>query len=368
MSVQEKAADIGILYNRKKHARMLDDMIGCLRKASKRSDLSILLFSLDSVDVENARARGIWIAGGSIAKATVPLPCVVCNTALHSKPRSIAVMRRLRQSPGHRFINPINRFSQRAMLDIISTLPEAERCLLPYQLFDEETFIEEVQRDGAVVLLPERGLYRRTAILINDIANSDGTQHYRIRVGATQQYERLEQLAHCLKLILPHKQRHVLFRWPDLLGGQEDPIEARVYLQKDGSAHWQLTAMAAKKEIFLPRRAKEKPDVAHLHAALQEIVPEQAQSICQQIEELSPRIATHLDHFIQHLGSLTLDYVIGTDGRQYLLFVGGHEQNDYLFRLGDRRPWKNSIASMIGYASHLHAIMSREGGANRDVD
>ncbi|UTW69321.1 hypothetical protein KHA80_21005 [Anaerobacillus sp. HL2] len=96
----------------------------------------IVLFSIDQLNLETKIIyNGIWINGHEERIVDSIIPPYIYNLVLHSKYTSVSKMRNLRMVQGIKVINPINRFYQNILFEMISSIHQTSEVIFALLVF-----------------------------------------------------------------------------------------------------------------------------------------------------------------------------------------------------------------------------------------
>ncbi len=321
--MKTETVHLGFIYDTKKPLHDMDNMMGRFRQLSAQYDVRTVLFSLEHLDLEEQTADGAIIASDRISQGRCELPSWMYNFALHTTADHIEKMRNLRKLETATVINPINRFIQDIVFEMLASLPGSHQFLLPSAPLEESTLSEYIDKFDALFLLSENTFHSPKAVVIKKIRQNDCM----IYLGANGQLCGMDDLPEYVKKMAGGKS-HVLMKGIDCLTWEERPLEARVCLQKGMDGEWAVAAMAAKRGIFSESTYYDTP----LNWILKGRFSNETGEIGQRLADISLRIGGFLDFHIPVLGSCTLDYIFDGNGCPYLVHVGGFEQDPYFFR------------------------------------
>ena len=199
----DQLPDVGIIYNRQKHAREVSKIVKLLQQLADKYRMSIKLFSIDKLNLTEETVGGLLIKDHSTSELQTGIPALLYNLALHSKSASIEVMRQLRVSPLYRVINPINRFNQTFVYDILSHSGQFADVVLPYRPFRPASVQEDLNLFDKMMVVPEKALYYRRAVLLERTETENGrTAECKLTIGQDHQYHELSKLPDVLSFML----------------------------------------------------------------------------------------------------------------------------------------------------------------------
>lgn len=345
--IEEPDVDVGVLYNRQTHQKDLSSLIQPLQDQARQHNIQVLLCSIDRLDLQTGTADGWLITPDLVIEQTLNIPPLLYNYALHSKPLSVDKMRSLRLSHSCLVVNPINRFHQLHVFDLLATCDSCSEAMPRHGELDLTRVAQDLQREGQLLVLPVKGLYNRRGVLIERVERPGGEDLAKVTAGSNVQHHPVHQLARVLGLMLKGIPSMSLQAGP-LLFDQGAPLELRVYAQKRASGGWQVIETVRKEELF--RRV-----LAPVSAfpKVREIVPSGGEDLKTVLERHVLSMCAYLDSFLTQVGSLTFDFLFTQEGKPMLAFVGGFEQNDWLAGLGTKEKWNEMIASTLEYGLFL---------------
>ncbi len=319
--MRTETVDFGFIYDTKKQQQVFKKMTDHFRELSEKHKIRIILFSLENLDMEQERVNGTTITGMEVRQEEVTLPPLIYNFAMHYTRKKIETMRNLRKIEGVTVINPINRFIQGMIFEMLTTLTGSQQFLLPTTPFNEATMTEYLKYH-TLFLLPEKAFHQPKAVMIQNF-KKDNCMIY---IGQNGQICRKEDLLEYLKKMINNK-KYILMKGIKYIRWGEGPLEARVYLQKGADGKWSSITIRAKSGMFAREDFYDTTinDMLNGHSSIE------GQDLEQTVTDISLRICTFLDFHIPLLGSCTIDYILDEKLCPYLVYVGGFEQNSYLY-------------------------------------
>ena len=351
--MQAETVELGFIVNAKKR-RTMETMIGCFEQLSEQHRVRIACFPLENVDPEELVVEGIVVAGSRKRQQCVKLPSFLYNFALHSTANDIDKMRTLRKMENITVINPVNRFNQSIIFEMLASLNSLQPYLLPSAPFTESTLNEFVDEYGTLFLLPDKSFRPPKAVTVQ----KSGADRFMIRIGRYGFTCRKDELLSVL-LKMTDNQKYVLMK--GIERGREakecDLCDATVCLQKDATGEWSVAKMAKRGMFSAGARSDETvnrwPD---------ESFGGELDLMEQTLADVSLRIGKFLDFHIPFLGSCTLDYIF-EGNRPRLVYFGGFE----LRRL-DSETQRNVVRAAFQYLLSLKTNSEEEMSALYDLD
>jgi hypothetical protein len=358
MKSKEKLNIVGILYNENQQ-RYISSVIRNLQNVADRKKVSILLFTIDNVDLNNGLVTGTLISDSIVKEITIAIPQFIYNTGYYTKPSNRNKIKQLCMTYGSIVVNPINTFNQAVVFDILSSLPNSKDFILPFSRLTPSVLEEYLNFSNSIFLVPESGLIRSAAIRIEKSRNPE-ENHIIVYVGKNRHYFNGDNCFQDIKKMLGNKEYMVIQGRRSLMWN-DSPLEGRVYIQKDISGKWNVTDIIAKNEIFF-KDSMFKDTTDDLRKALLDSCPDEdeVEETIEHLANYSKNTCVYLDYYFSQLGSCTLDFIIDKRGMPYLIHFGGWDQKDYLFRLNDNNSWGKYISNSIDYLIFLKSEDERE--------
>jgi hypothetical protein len=355
--VQTETVDFGFIYNAKKQQQIFQKMIDQFSKRSKEYNIRTVLFTLENLDLEEQVVSGTIIEGDRVSQGFCELPPLIYNFALHSIESKIEKMRKLRKMENIMVINPINRFVQDIIFEMLASLTGSEQFLLPSATLNAATLTEYLHKYDTLFLLPEKTFHPPKAVVIKKTRNNN----YMICIGQNGQICEKNDIVNYIEKMTSNK-KHILMKGIECFKWESDPLEARVYLQKDANGEWSVTTITAKHGIFSRN--------AFYHATISSILCDlyHNKNVEETLADISLRIAGFLDFYIPFMGSCTLDYIFDENGCPYLIYVAGFEQDSYLYHHMDSEAQSNLLNNAFHYLLFLMHNHVMERGQQNEVD
>lgn len=321
--VKTETVDLGFIYDAKKQQQVIETMIDHFKELSIEYNVRVILFTIENLNIEGQFINGTTINGNCIRQECTRLPLVMFNFAMHHTGNQIEIMRNLRKIETITVINPINRFSQSIIFEMLSALMGSQRFLLPSAPFKNSTLKEYLNKKyHTLFLLPEKTFHPPKAVIIKNSQDNN----YIVYIGQKGQICGKDDIQEYIKKMV-NKKKHVLMKGIECLTWGEGPLEARVYLQKGASGEWSIIAMRAKSSLF----SRDTFDYTKINDMLNGLSSNEYKDIEQRLTDISLQIVRFLDFHIPCLGSCSIDYIFDENHCPYLVYMGGFEQNQYLY-------------------------------------
>lgn len=353
--MQTESVDFGFIYDAKKQQDLFSKMIENFSNLSKIYSVRTVLFTLENLDFEGQSIFGTIIEGDQIKQGRCEFPPFLYNFLLPSVTHKIEKMRNLRKVEGLTVINPINHFVQGIIFEMLTSLKDSQRFLLPSVSLNTSTFTEYLNKYDTLFLLPEKTFNTPKAVVINKTKNNN----YMISIGQNGQICEKESLVHYIQKMKNNK-KHLVMKGINCINWRNGPLEVRVYLQKDANGEWSVTTTLSKNGIF-SRNAIYSSNTSYNRRdhPLKEIKEMEKAAV-----EVSLKIGCFLDFYVPFLGSCTLDYIFDKNYFPYLIYVNGFDQDQYLFQHIDSETQSNLLNNAFYYLSFLMQNYVKEKGSS----
>ena len=122
---------IGILCAQGAKTPFLRALPRQLRALPANEPLSVRVFSLPELHMEEHMIGGVLVTGEGVRAAWSSLPAVIFNTAVQHRRSSIRTLRALLELPDCRVLNPSNRFDQRQVREMLVGDPTLAQAVPP---------------------------------------------------------------------------------------------------------------------------------------------------------------------------------------------------------------------------------------------
>jgi hypothetical protein len=357
--VQTETVDFGFIYDAKKQQQIFQKMIDRFSKLSKEYNIRTVLFTLENLDLEEQAISGTIIEGDRVSQGFCELPPLIYNFALHSIGDKIEKMRNLRKMENIIVINPINRFIQEIIFEMLTSLTGSQQFLLPSVSLNTATLTEYLNKYDSLFLLPEKTFHPPKAVIIKKTRKNN----YMICIGQNGQICEKNDIVNYIQKMTNNK-KHILMRGIECFKWENGPLEARIYLQKGTDGEWSVTNIMAKHGIF-SRNAVYHSKISNI---LCDLYHNENKVVEETLVDISLRIGKFLDFYIPFLGSCTLDYIFDENYRPYLIYVTGFEQDQYVYHHMDSEAQANLLNNAFYYLLFLMYNHVTERGQQNEVD
>lgn len=339
---------IGILHN-KKQKTYIDNITIYLKMLSENKNMSILCFTIDNLDLQQELVSGDLIDKEGIKQCTTSIPPLIYNIGCYSKYINIKKIKHLYMVNNIIIVNPVNRFNQMVIFDILNSLSCSKNFLQSFEKFSPSALKKYLKKYNSIFLIPEKEMIKR--LIIKVFKNPDSDNKYIIDLGNNHQTCTEKKLFQNIKNMTGNN-KFIIMKGFNTLNWNNVPLESRVYAQKDITGKWTITEMIAKNEIFL-NNSIYKDTVDELTRVLLNIIPDQTDIIIEKLSNYTKNICSYLDYYFSELGSCTLDFALDETGNPYIFNFSGWEQKDFLFMLNNNDSWLNYLYKSIDYLIYL---------------
>jgi predicted ester cyclase len=286
---------IGILCSSHTEEKLKEFFVSLVKRHGHKWDDSFVLFKISDMNLDNRIIEGSLISDDGIRCIQTQIPLVIFNMAVQKDIKSIRCRAALEDSNVVKVINPLNRYNQWMIMEILSSSPETKKLLLRYYLYDKKKRDFSPEDEKSYIIMPARGSSLQRVILAKPEAGSE-------RVGGTQ-YFRKGHILDYIDASLCQK-RWLFMEAPELIMHNNHPTIIRVYLQRFNNNTWEMLG----KDIY-PESQLNDIDI-----------PEASYNTFL-------TAAMHITHFIPNLGYCFMDFVVSPDKKPYFLHFGGFNQD-----------------------------------------
>jgi len=313
-----KPAAIGIIYHSKRHAGVLPALLEEVSALSVVEKVKVVIFPISEMDVENNIIKGILVENGEVqTEALTHIPKIIYNLASHTKPASIRKIKLLQKLATVQIVNPVNRFRQMHVLEMVSSLPGGGNFLPRFSLFNPKNLEKMTSDSRYVLLLPDRSSADFQLITAERLRDNDwviSEENRKVLSDGENLYTDLQKKIGAKTAYLVDGRHCIHF--------ENEPVTIRVYAQKNDRHHWDIVNMIAKTSASFAFYNTG----SHFDRATGNDEGETGRKMV----ECALTCITYLGHFIPHLGTAYLDFYLDRDGSPYLYFFGGAEQSSSL--------------------------------------
>ncbi|RHW38970.1 hypothetical protein D1B31_13450 [Neobacillus notoginsengisoli] len=332
----------GMIYHSKRHAGILPALIEEVVALTLVERVAVVIFPISEMDLENNIIKGILIENGEVqTEALTHIPGTIYNLAVHTKPASVRKIRALQKSATIQIVNPVNRFRQLHLLEMVSSLPGADKFLPAFHLFNKQNLQEFAAKSRLLYLLPDRPAGDTQLITAEKLRENEWVISEENRKMLSDGENLFDDL-----------QKKIGTRTGYLIDGQDclhfenEPATVRVYVQKNDRQHWDIVNMIAKTSGSFAFYNT----ASHFDRA----TGNENKEVSLKVTDCALTCITYLGHFVPNLGTAFLDFYINQDGSPYLYFVGGAEQNGTLILpLSKSERGQSYLANLLLYMSGL---------------
>lgn len=344
-----KEATFGFIYQSQDElvAARLIQMVKGLRR---NKNVKIVFFTIDQLNLERGCVNeGILVCGQKQELCGTNIPAFIYNFVLHKKSSSIAKMRRLRMLNHVKVINPINRFNQNVLFDMITSVEDLAEFILPYSIATKETIHQYIQQFESFILFPKLPNCSHRAITVKKVQDLYETKF--LIINGEKQIVSKEELYQEFKKIMKD-QDYTIMKGITTFDWNHSPLEVRAYLQKGVTNNWGVVGLLAVKELFSKGKVVDH-SCALLSDVLSELNLKNGDVLESVLSDISIKTSRLLDYYIPDRASCFFDFMIDHTGKPYLIRIGGFEQSSYLFQSKLNNLWKKYFKNTLNYLFKL---------------
>lgn len=315
---------IGILCANKTDKKFINQLHSFVKEQRANKDDSIIVFTISDIDFNEKEVKGSLISEEEIKVVQVPIPSVIVNMALQKDNPSVKGRKMLEEIKGVTVINPINRYDQWMIMDMLSASDVTRKYLLPYYIYNKKTRDFKPEDEKKYITMPARGSKLSRVIYAEPEDGSD-------RVGGTQYFKK-GHICDYIDASLCQK-RWIFIEVPELVIKHNHPVVVRVYLQKSGEKLWKVLGKNIYPEIQLDDN-----------------------NIYKKIEEASQKAVQQINNYLTALGYCFMDFIVDTNGNPYFLHLGGFTQKFFTENrnVDFYKAFYKNLLNLAGYYSRMH--------------
>ena len=269
----------------------------------------------------------------------------------HTKPESVKKIRYLRMLTDTVVINPLNRFYQHILFEMIASIIKTKDIILPYATISRSSVERFAKRYQRFFLLPQRTSKEYGVVSVSKISGSNQENIFEIFFENMKLAVKEEDLYLELIKIIRYK-KYMLVKDPGPVMWNHSPLELRVYVQKGLTGRWSVVEIIAKKSL-LSKKSLTNMICDALPEVLIELFPDKLGAIKALLHDTALDISILLNYYIPNMGSCFIDFILDDQGRPYVINIGGFEQEDYLYDFNEGRAWKKYIKNAGQYLVYL---------------
>lgn len=364
---------LGIIYGEKQKDMLLSIYNNILKNNNSYEQLQIACLKVNSINFDQMVTDAIIITCNGMSEMQIRIPGIIFNFTIHTKSNNIKAMRKLRTCNDIKVINPVNRFNQAVLYQIIESFPQSEQFLLPFSRLTEPTIGKFLSDNISLYILPETGLSSQKAVHVYRAKNKDAiirTSSYQISCKPDEVLSTL----HNMNI----NRNCIILKETDIILWNNRPVEVRVYMHKNEKGVWSILGSLAKTDIFpacyninelseklsseilpsgelaseeLPLEILPSGELANVLPRL--ISKNSVDDIKRKILNNAIIVCCYLEYYVADMGSLCFDYVIDYSGNPFLINIGGFEQSYGIDRCSDKLK-KDCCENAIKYMLYLH--------------
>lgn len=307
----------------------------------RRSDLSVMAFTVEGVSPEDHSIRGYVYRNGVWTSGRFPLPDIVYNRCLHVH-ESQNVRRTLEdmaEQNSRKLIywsrNLPGKWQVYRALHAVDKVRPFVPPTAPYR--DTAQLVEWLGRHSELFMKPQTGTHGKSTLYLRLAEGGQGLL-VQGRDSRNRPFRRLfPELDAGLSWIhgIAHKRAYIVQPYLKLTSQSNHPFDVRALMQKDGNGHWRLTGFAV-------REGRKGTLTSNLHGGgeahpaepylREQFGADTTRLIIGQMRALSSTITRALEERYGRLGELGIDYGIDQSGNIWLLEVNSRPGRAAFFR------------------------------------
>lgn len=355
--VKSDNADIGILYgnNHKKHIYKITKV---LQEFSVNNDVSIICFTADDIDIDRLLVKGDVISGQIIRTSISNIPSKIFNMQTHTLKENIKKIRKLRVLEDITIINPVNRFNHSIVCEILKSVSRYEKLILPSINVSEQNLFEYLDKYKSVFLMPERGIGQRKAVVIEEGEVGKSNIIFGSEMFDCENHELYNMVRK-----MTHDKNFLILKGVNLIKYQNNPVEIRVYVQKNSEARWVVTGNTIKVDIF--SYGKTNNNITYnCREVLANLEIGDIDAIEKNLNNTAINICCYLDYYFSNLGACTIDFILDENKKIYIINFAGVEQN-FKFMMYEDEIFFNYFKNALEFLMYQ---LNQNKEVNKDVD
>lgn len=230
---------IGLLCSDKKEEAFVKALSGTLKPKLEKANEEALIFTLPNVNLEDRSVHGTLIKGFNLTAADCSLPPQIYNLSQQYKYAAIKKMRTLAEVKDVTLYNPVNRYNQWAISDMLLADKRAGRYVLPAETAEKSDLFFAKGKNNlshappAFIFKPEYSTARSKLIYGRTASNN---------------YEIFDPLPHLCELqelqgkisALAQQGSWLICSAPELFVYGNMLFTARIWAQKEADGRWSI--------------------------------------------------------------------------------------------------------------------------------
>jgi len=282
---------IGILCSNEKEEVLSQRLNKLFKILKKRNDDQLIVFTILNIDFLENTVTGSLISERVVKVSKVALPSVIFNLSVQLKTTCIKARKRLENMEKVKLVNNVNRFDQSMIMEILQAADKTSKHILPYYLYDKDIVEFKFEESKEYIEIPLKGtgepkvIYRKSQSALDKLIST--------------YYQGKNYIHVLLKAVLFHRQQ-IIIEVPKLANKVDLPIIIRTYVQKYYGKSWVVLGRCS-----LPEYEFNK-DI--LFKGTDEVVLD---------------AINHINNYMPSLGACFIDLLVGSDGENYFLRLGG---------------------------------------------
>lgn len=313
---------IGILCSQRRERLFANYLRG--RPDLTNSGLSVIVFSMPNLNLNDVTVYGMMVSGGTVKTAKTKLPSRIINFAVQYTKSHRKKLRYLAEAENTTLINPANSFNQWSIMKMLASDPKAKPYILPVTEISRDNPIPDLRKINHFILRPQNGSKFTKTIYCGKAARG-----YDVYNLGDIVYSHLYDIQSAVPPVIRNG-KWLLLSAPDLITANKRLLVLRGYLQRSLDGRWTVVCKTVvSMQEHRVKKADKKTDAALL------------------------KMISAVSCFIPDLAFCAVDCVLDSSGKPYFLGLGGW-QNLMPGKKRHRLLFDAVCRSITAYADDLH--------------
>jgi len=304
----------------------------------------IIKFKSSGIDWRKKRLNGIVLENGEWTKAETPMPDAVYNRCYTD---SMRIAERLERIIGTRKVfNEFTLFDKYIVFHILAK-SKLKQFIIPTFKYSDETLIKLLNQQGSALIKPSKG---SMGSHVYKITMEDNL--YKAYLHSTLSpriFKQTDTMLNYLAGIMKWRS-FVIQPFISFMRLNGHIFDIRLLVQKNEGGIWEVTATASRvcyKSSFVS-------NLVYSLKSVEEVLADTKYKdfLLPYLRKIGIQTAITLEKNLCHLGEISVDFGIDTDGRTWIIEVNGKPEK-LIFQPLSREAFKNTFRKPLEYALYL---------------